>query len=215
MNNVELWDLFQYRYSIASSNYLTDEECICLNKFGERGLIFSAPHSVQHLRENKTKIIEIGTGGLAEVLALLNKSISICSISCIKSDPNWDVQEGVYKKTIKNILQENNKNIFLVDIHGIKNEYGYDINIGTGIKPDKKNRMIVEKAIKLGNTNGINVSIDNPFNAKRRTTITSFSQELGADAIQLEIAQKFRKPLEDNNAASKILSFINELIKEL
>lgn len=209
---IHLWELFQLKYSVIFPFDFTNEESFSISYFGSRNIIFSAPHSVSHMREKSIKSAEVGTGGLTEVLAMLNQSISICSVSCRKTDPNWDYEENPYKKALRSLSASFNNNFVLFDIHGCKDLHGLGVNFGLGSSPNKKGKSIVENASTISKKYNIEVSVDGPFNAKRKSTITSFCQSLGGTAIQIEIARKYRVPNEENELANDLIKFLMETV---
>jgi hypothetical protein len=169
-------------------------------------LIFTAPHSVNHIREGNIKYADKMTGGLAELLAKLSNNQSLTVDGPPNGDPNWD-DVAPFKDELLLHLKENS---IVFDLHGMKDSYGIDVNIGMGKEPSKQSKNIAINLSKQLKTNNFIVSVDDPFDACHPYTITSFVQSHRGSAVQLEISSALRNP---SDAPEKALIFVNTILE--
>ena len=204
---LRLWQTFLHRYSKVPHG-MSQKELISLLIAGKNPVIFTAPHAVRHLRSGTHKKCEIGTGALAEALAVATDSKSLSSLSCEESDPNWDSSIGHFKE---GLLALGLKGVFVIDLHGMQSKHGPDICIGLGMKPGKAEKKTAELAQALAKKHKITLMLNVPFNAKRKTTITSFVQSCGGSALQVEISKTLRSPSRDPELAKRTCAFLFDL----
>ncbi|HLX95714.1 MAG TPA: hypothetical protein VKU37_08210 [Verrucomicrobiae bacterium] len=172
-------------------------------------LLFTAPHAVNHLREGVLKCADRWTGGLAEALTIALGSRALAPDGRVNGDPNWNVKACPFKQKLHSLLCPDT---VVIDLHGMKNDYGIGINIGMGSSPDSCSKTLVERLVRSFEKLGQRPSINWPFGGFGRGTITSFVQSLGHSALQIEIAANLRQPCELPIKAILLMQgFINAL----
>lgn len=172
-------------------------------------VIISAPHTVKQLREGKIKEAENQTGAIAYILGEETGSYVIYKTYNNQDDANYDIENNEYKEEIKHIVKENNIKL-LLDIHGAKDDYDFDIDLGTSYGENINNNMeIIEKLKKCFKKYKIeNVTENKTFKADSIRTISKYiNEETKIPCIQLEVAWRYRD--------FKNLDNIKKLIKAL
>jgi hypothetical protein len=170
--------------------------------------VFTAPHAVNHLRESKIKYAERGTGGLAELLAISSDNLALTVDGPLNYDPNWDQSPEVpFKRSLLSLLT-NGKAV--IDLHGMKDDYGVDICLGLGRAPSALTKEVAESLEAALSNAGFRVDVNWPFDGCRIGTVTSFVQESGFSGFQVEIAARLRYPhISSRDSNLLINSFIS------
>lgn len=175
---------------------------------GKSRVLISAPHSVNHTRENKIKLADMYTGSLARLLHYSTGCNCIFSTGTSFEDPNYTLG-GKYKNALKNLVHDNNVK-FVVDLHGAAIDREFDIDLGTiyGQTMDKEH---IKKIKEIFNVNDIlEVKENFNFSANHLGTITSYTHnQISIQSIQVEINRKFRSLSESQN----ILKLFNSLVQ--
>ncbi|MFD2442597.1 hypothetical protein ACFSO7_01105 [Bacillus sp. CGMCC 1.16607] len=177
-------------------------------KLGKHNILISAPHAVNHIRENRVKKADIYTGTIASIVQLHTNAFCIYSNRISEEDPNY-ITGGQYKEAIKGICNQFGIDLIL-DIHGADLNREFDIDLGTIYGKSISNGK-VDSIKNIFNNNGINnVKVNEVFSASHPGTITYFSKNsLNVSAIQIEINRFFRDP---NSNLGAYTSLINSLI---
>lgn len=173
-------------------------------------LVFTAPHAVNHIREHKVKYAERGTGGLAELLALSSNNQALTVDGPLDYDPNWDQSPDIpFKRRLLDLLTDKRA---VVDLHGMKDDYGIDVCVGQGRSPDAFAKQLADCLVGAFKSVGFRVEVDWPFDGRRIGTITDFVQERGFSACQVEIAARLRYPKVSHQESSLLIdSFISAI----
>lgn len=100
--------------------------------YGTIPIILSAPHSVNQYREERIKGADKLTGAIVEYLCAKTGSNGIIRTYNFNDDPNYknNGESLKYKKEILGLIKEKNIAI-LIDVHGCKDNHGFDIELGT------------------------------------------------------------------------------------
>lgn len=89
--------------------------------------------------------------------------------------------------------------IFLVDVHGCSNDYGFDINIGTNSTNNLANKKIAQDIYYILSSY-FYTEIDNKIKASKPYTISNYTHKnTGIDCIQLELSARVRNNKDDLN----------------
>lgn len=173
----------------------------------------SAPHAVNHNREDTVKPADMYTGALALLLQKLTNCHCIFSNSFSDEDPNY-VLGGEYKAMLGAIVKDN-KIPFVIDLHGASKEREFDIDLGT-LHGASIQEAHLHEIIQIFHNNGIlNVLHNHTFAASHPGTITSYAaKELLVQSIQIEINRNYRNPNEPHLFQRTILS-LEQIIKQL
>ena len=161
---------------------------------GRIPVIISAPHTVKQLREGKIKEAENQTGSIAYILGEETGSYVIYKTYNNFDDANYDIENNEYKEEIKHIVRENNIKLFL-DIHGAKDDYDFDIDLGTSYGENVNNNIEIIENLKecFKNHKIENVTENKTFKANTIRTISRYiNKETKIPCIQMEIAWKYR-----------------------
>lgn len=185
---------------------------------GEYPILFSAPHSVFHKRNDTIRPRENKTGTLAKFVAKKSKVHCIYKLKGEFNDANWD-ENCLYKEVCVNYIKENNIK-FLIDLHGMAEYRKQDICIGINSGKNIFNRYdIVEKMITIFKQNGFeNIEIDVPFPAGYKYCVSRYiSEKAHIPCFQIELNYKIRsKKYKDFNmiGLTKALFEISEMLKK-
>lgn len=183
-------------------------------KIGKVPILISAPHAVNHMRENRVKNADVYTGSLALFLHNLTNCFSIYSIKICEEDPNYIIG-GAYKAALKEIVETYGIQ-YVIDLHGAKEERNFDIDLGTihGLTMDESR---IEQIKMIFQSYGlIHVGVNDTFPASHKGTITSFCyEELKVPSVQMEINRKFRNPEQNIDSYHQLICALTDIIFKL
>lgn len=161
---------------------------------GRVPLIFSAPHSVRHLRRGVEKKADIRTGGLAEVLAEATGGLAVTSLGKLAADPNWDSEPTPFRERVLALLEPET---LVIDLHGMGGAHGPDVVLGLGPAPTAHARAAAGAIADSLQRSGLVVSFGHPFPATHPGTVTATVQAAGGSALQVEVSARRRRPLRE------------------
>ncbi len=174
--------------------------------YGNLPILLSAPHSVKQVRNNEMKKCDGLTGGIVEYLAKLSDTYGITRICNLLDDPNY-YSTGIslqYKENCIKLIHDYHIN-YLFDIHGCKNSYPFDIDIGTTNYNEeldilycylsKLGKVEVNKLFKASNNNNVTYFV------RKQTNIPCYQIELSSDI-------RFHK-------TNELIQEFNEIISEI
>jgi hypothetical protein len=82
----------------------------------------------------------------------------------------------------------------LIDLHGMRDSYGPDVDIGLGPRPSDDVVSASNDLAKAISALGMKAGVNQVFSGDRPETLTSWAQQRGINAFQLEIAARRRPP---------------------
>lgn len=178
---------------------------------GPLNILLSAPHSVNHFRQQRSKKADVYTGALAELLHESTGCISIISSRFSREDPNF-ITGGTYKKALSALCRDHSVSL-IIDIHGASESRAFDIDLGT-INGRSISKEDVSRIRGIFASNGIeDIRENDTFSASHTGTITHYAMSnLHIPAIQMEINRRFRKPEEDIGSFMRLLTSLKEII---
>lgn len=182
---------------------------------GNEKIILSAPHSVSHLRKGKIKAKDSHTGTIAILLQNALNCNCIYKTKNCNDDANYDIENNEYKTKLAEIIRK--KQIkFLVDIHGAKEGYDFDIDVGTANYSNLNNKEeYANQIVELGKKYNLNVTIDKVFRASTLHTIAnSINEQTKVPCMQIEISKVYRN-LENFDNIKIVLNFLEEFLKKI
>ena len=168
---------------------------------GESRFIFSAPHSVRSVRSGEVKTADMGSGGLAEVLAEQLGGLAVTTYGRQTGDANWDRSAGPFKKEL---LRRAHSGTIVVDLHGMSDRWEHDLIAGLGPLPDLS-RDLGEGLLAAASHHHLRARTGPPFDASRPGTVTAALQAAGIRAIQVEVAGTRRRPITRPALAAPLL----------
>lgn len=180
-------------------------EAVRLARYGGRRLVVTAPHAVRHRRRGLDKPADLRTGGLAELLAERLGGTALGSVGRLGSDPNWDAPPTAFRTRLLEVLAAMRAPALVLDLHGMGDAWGADAVIGLGPAPS---RRALAAGLDLRDglaAAGLATAVGAPFAATHPGTVTACAQGAGADAIQLELAARRRRPLRDPAGSEPVL----------
>lgn len=171
-----------------------ETEAVRVSGEGRVPLVFSAPHSVRHVRRGLEKKADIRTGGLAELLAEMSGGLAITSLGKLAADPNWDSEPTPFRERLLAVLLPETT---VLDIHGMGPGHRADAVIGLGPAPTAASREAAEALAAALADQGLEASFGHPFPATHPGTVTATVQSVGGTALQLELSARRRRPLRE------------------
>ncbi|MBN8209836.1 N-formylglutamate amidohydrolase [Bacillus sp. NTK071] len=202
---LELEDQFsQHKYHGAiQSNEFTS------NKEGVLPILISAPHATKHWRNGRVKSADIYTGSIALLLYQLT-GCHVMVKTKIGEDPNY-VVGGEYKEILSEFCRTHSIHT-IIDLHGASSEHSFDIemgsNFGESLSDDKARRIA-----QVFQNHRFKVALNGTFAASHKGTITNYvSQELGIDAVQLEINKEYRNPRNELELFLKMVDCLRDIV---
>lgn len=178
-------------------------------KIGKYPILLSAPHSVSQWRNKKRKAKEGYTGAFVKYLAEKKGCFSIYKTNNAQDDANYDIEHNLYKEKIIELV-ETYKIKVLIDFHGAKDTYGFDIELGTDNGRNLNGNKYIVDLIKESFTlyDIIKIQENNPFKADSMHTISkTIATKLKIPCIQIEIASKYRQEKNEEEIRKMIQAF--------
>jgi len=184
----------------------------CLGKIP---VLVSAPHAVRHYRHKKLKVSDLYTGSIVYLLNQLTGCHAIATTKVYGGDPNFD-NPCLYKQRIAEICRRE-KVKFLLDIHGAARDREFDVDFGThGGKTLLLNKSLLELVEHNFLDYGFRRISHDRFAASGPNTITNYvARELGIPAVQIEINQRYRSPVQNPQGFHRLLGALVTSVREL
>ncbi len=179
---------------------MEDRSCIKIIK-GSIPVLLSAPHAYSHRRPSLTMSYKWGealTDKVVEEICTRTGAWGIIQNEETSFDPNWHkLKDNPYKEAIADIVEKEGIKKF-VDIHGLKDEYEYDLGI---YYPSKFSKSIllandISNSLDKGKLKGMNICIFRFPEDQQETLGEYVASKLRVPSVQLEIARYIR---EDNS----------------
>jgi len=155
---------------------------------GNVPIMFTAIHTVMQNKENGIKMAESYTSAVCQYVG--NKIQGSYFIKAIDNgiDSN-SLVEDEFKQLLLKRIKDNNIKI-LIDIHGSKGTYGFDVELGT-LNDMTSQSSTITNLINCFKNNGINkISINDPFKGGGLTKY--IYENTNIDVIQLEVSYAYR-----------------------
>jgi hypothetical protein len=146
---------------------------------GSSGLVYSAPHEVEHVRGGQPKFAEGGTAAAALWLAAATHGSSISTFDHQLSDPNDD-RDHPYREALKNLSPSG-----VIDLHMMQPR-GFEVCLGLGTNRKLSwglYQVLTEEFLAAD----IRFATNWPFGA-RGHTITAAAHAWNVPAVQIEVA---------------------------
>ena len=177
---------------------------------GNRKVMVSAPHAVEHTREGKVRYPEPQTAELAKALHQRLGCPIIYKTVNAGDDANYD-EKCVYKQTLAEYVREQEVS-FLIDLHQMAGFRKEQICLGTGYG---KNISEAEagRCVQAFTKQGLEVSVDKPFAASYPYTVAAYiHQECGIPCVQIEINSNLVIQDSTDFAGEQVLGALEELV---
>lgn len=161
---------------------------------GRVPILFSAPHTVNQIREGGIKERDGVTGGITEYLCQHFGTFGVIRTWNNHDDPNYaqDVASERYRQQVVELVKENDIQ-WVFDVHGILGKYGIDINLGVNEGRNVACDMgTIEQMVGLWPQDLV-VKIDDPFRAVSPWTVSNYvHRATGVNCVQMELSTKVR-----------------------
>lgn len=204
---------------------------------GSIPVMISAPHSVNHFRNEKIKNADKLTGGLALLLHELTGCHVIYSSKQANADPNYDSNdngENAYQTSLEKYINANGIRV-LLDLHGASLDNDFALELGTAALKDNNGALVgaedpsvhgfsfIPRFIKYSfeyflqdiETEKKSVWKNVKFSAGINNTITKYiSSNTSCAAIQLEINRAYRDLLHENEVLVSVFA-LEYVVKSL
>lgn len=206
---VDFYTLHNNRRSFIRQNIVNDHIVLV----GKNKVLLSAPHGVSQVRLGRKKAREIGSITTALYLKESTNCFLIAKTRNNFDDANFD-EKSAYKDDLVRVLKENNVE-YLLDIHGLAENRGIDINLGTNFGANIKGKEIAfDNLYNDFKKNGFIVTVDNPFMAGGNT-IASFGKKKIDDLffLQIEINCGITNKIENFDKYKKVLEILKNWIE--
>lgn len=182
---------------------------------GSGKVMISAPHGVSQVRLGKFKYSEIGSLTTSLYLQSETESALIAKTKNNNDDANFEVN-CPYRRTLKDYISTN-KIEYLIDIHGLSAERGYDVNFGTHLGQNiESNPELLKTLCDKLKKNGFSISIDQPFMAGAQTISGAMKKEFpNLWTIQIEINYAITNKIENVDRYECLLEILKNWIDDL
>ena len=186
---------------------------------GGSGLV-TAPHAVTHWRGELRKPADVGTGFLAEALAEATGWGTLIAEGEQGRDGNFD-PGSLFQQQLRSLLREppagwtgSSRPRYVLDLHGMSDGYGPDVCLGTG-RNSVLSRVLHDAVAAPLRAAGFEVSVDDPYDAASNPTVTRACHEMGVPALQVEIARRVRRVLDDPEPALLLVQVLADALGAL
>lgn len=181
---------------------------------GTLPLLISAPHSVTHFREGKSKFGEFMTAAIA---ISLNELVGCSYITKRKNnftDPNFDAQHP-YKNEIIKFVQHN-PTLFIIDLHIMSNKREANIEIGTGKGKNIFGQTeLIAQLVQAFEAQQLQpIIIDELFTGGNPNTVSStIARETNIPCIQIELNWRLLDTSNSNHKIQEVLLALKQFIE--
>ncbi len=182
---------------------------------GDIPVLVTAPHATAHVREGKLKRQEFYTGALVLLMNILEGSHALYTNRLSEIDPNYE-DDCYFKDRLTEIVNAHDIR-FVLDLHGTGKRHK-DIYPGVGESNEfllGHEGLIAElnNAIEL---NGISIGDYTTFPASKQMTVTKFAaRKLGVPAMQLELNDSLRRPLDNRERFLGLVKFLRDFVTSI
>lgn len=202
------------RYKANNWNGIRENENNFNIIYGKSPILLSAPHAVRQNRNGKIKSADTFTGPIVESLCKRTEASGIIRTFNLNDDPNSE-NSGYglkYKNAILELITRNDIKC-VIDIHGCRKDYDFDIDIGINngknINGTANSLSIIKNCVSRCGR----VGVDRCFQASENTTICNYiHRKSGIDCFQIEISSAIRKDFE---RLLILLESFEQVIREL
>lgn len=158
---------------------------------GSNNILISAPHCYIHKRNNRKKSAETNTLNLIQEVKKITKCHIVYINQEVDYDPNYNIKNN-YKDSISKYIKENDIKYF-IDVHGMKDIKGIDIELGTNyLKNINKDKHLLLGISNNMKNNTLNIKVDRKFKATKRTLCEHVNKNSKIPSIQLEFTKSMR-----------------------
>jgi hypothetical protein len=168
--------------------------------FGDRQLVFCAPHATELFARGRLKPAEARTGSLADLMAEYFGGVSLKTIG-------YPLSTAGLRDEVSTLPSE----YIFIDLHGMRDVYGIDLCVGLGPQPNVLCNRIGGALLHLSESNSLKCSVNEPFAATSPHTLTRLVQSQKGVALQVELSHECR----DFKNRNKNLQVIHTLIGAL
>lgn len=203
---VAVWD--EAEQSFAVERYMGVAVDTVATRTGDVPILFSAPHAVAHIREGLLKRADLGTGGLAVALSHVTGGYALAQAGLATRDASWYANTPFRERLDQVSVHADT----VIDLHGMKDEYGVDVCIGAG-RYSVSSLDLLAVTIEVLTDAGVSISINDPYDARRENSVTSYCQRQGLQALQLELSRTTRK--QDSPQAAAFAAAMVELAAQM
>lgn len=178
---------------------------------GNSNILFTAPHSADHVRNGKTKVCENGIKAIVKLLKHYTNVNIIYLDENVNYDPNYD-KNNEFTNFVCNFIKENNIK-YLIDLHGLSKNANHLIEIGTN-NFENINSYHTNNIKNLFYKNGIlKVLVDKNFKSSTNTVSTTINKLTGITTMQLELSYKLRKINKNKDNFYKLMNSLLSIIE--
>lgn len=184
-------------------------------KHGAGKIMFSAPHSVEQIREGRVKYAEPQTGLLVEMLHETLGCPIIRKTANFNDDANYDPVSD-YKTALAEYVNENHI-AFLADLHQLAPSRDVMINFGTGNYENIDDAQLLNIFVSTFQENRVgSIQIDEPFAASYAHTVSAtIHRECKIPCLQIEINSRLVKEKFDEFALEAVYKALCECYLKL
>ena len=189
---------------------MEDTSCVKVIK-GSIPVLLSAPHVHSHKRPSLTMSYKWGeefTDKVVEEICVRTGAWAVIQSEETSFDPNWHkLKENPYKEVVTDIITKNGITKF-IDIHGLNDEYKYDLGIYYPTKFFKSIALAndISKVLDKEKLRGMNICIFRFPDDLQETLGEYVADRLRVPSVQLEIARYIREDDKLRNVFVKNLS---------
>lgn len=182
---------------------------------GKVPVLLSAPHARSHRRPSLMGTYKLGEPYTDNVVKEISTDTSSFGIYLSKEcpyDPNYHKErKNEYKQAVKDIVMKNKVERFL-DIHGLKDNQGYDIALyyPTKFRKSLEFAYEIEDALNHGALNGISIRIFRFLDNGQETLGEYVATKLRVPSVQVEVSRYIRDDEQLRESFIKNLSTLVE-----
>lgn len=176
---------------------------------GSSGVLLSAPHGVNHHVGDDPKVADMFTGSLAELLADLGAHSVVAERRRAMPWTSWASRRDEFFAQLTRLSADAS---FVVDIHGMKDEYRVDVCLGLGSSPGAREMRFAQQV--ETEFADLIVTRNVPFAGRGSRTVTTYLQSLGVPCVQVELARQVRDPVGNPDASARLVAGLLACLRE-
>lgn len=159
----------------------------------------TAPHTKAAFRDGEYKRRDNNVGVIAAEAARIAHASALLPVTPGDQDGNWH-ETSRFRRCLTALLE---KNSVIIDIHGMQDGNSADAIIGTaaGASPDWLSHLALRTLTQAGIS--CEIRAHGPLSATGRT-VTAAYNAAGHAAIQIELARRYRDPLQPERLTNAI-----------
>ena len=178
-----------------------------------RGVLLTAPHATRHRgRDGQVKLADAATGALGRVVAAATGAACLVTHGSWPGNANHDpLERCAFKQRVVHLITDQ-PDLVVVDLHGMRDDHGVDVCVGTHVDGPSPLADLVEASLA---GSGLRCRRNDPFAARDPNTVTATVLGRRVPVVQLEVAARWRDPVDRTEDARAFLVALTRVATQI